>query len=80
MRSSWLPGHPAPFPTPLCRCCANIKWTTISGSAGTSFNYNGGGETLYAASGNLNSEVAAAAKQSDYLIVTNPGRLFVALR
>ncbi len=45
------------------------------GGTGTLVHYNGVGETLFAASGNLNSEVAAAFKQSDYLIVTNPGRL-----
>lgn len=45
------------------------------GSTGTVIHYDTGGETLFAASGNLNSAVSDAFKQSDYLIVTNPGRL-----
>ncbi|MCJ7548706.1 MAG: C25 family cysteine peptidase, partial [Anaerolineae bacterium] len=45
------------------------------GGTGTMVHYVGDGEVLYADSGSLNDAVAEAFNVSDYLIVTNPGRL-----
>ncbi|MDY7077725.1 MAG: DNRLRE domain-containing protein [Chloroflexota bacterium] len=47
------------------------------GDTGTLVHHKDGPDTLYATSGNLNSAVASAFNEADYLIVTNPSQLVV---